>query len=138
MSKRIFNEDQIRELLANPNVSRCSDKSITYSKTFKVLAVKKYYEGGYSPNMIFKEAGFNKQVIGKDAPNQCLRRWKKIYRSQGEGKLRVETRGKHNKGGRPKMKGLTDAEKIKRMEIEIAYLKAEKDFFMKLRAAKKR
>ena len=59
MSKRIFNEDQIRELLANPNVSRCSDKSITYSKTFKVLAVKKYYEGGYSPNVIFKEAGFN-------------------------------------------------------------------------------
>jgi transposase len=138
MSKRIFSEDQIRELLANPNVSRCSDKSITYNKTFKVLAVKKYYEGGYSSRMIFKEAGFNIAMIGKDVPNQCLKRWKKIYRSKGEDKLRVETRGRRYKGGRPKMKGLTDAEKIKRMEIEIAYLKAENDFFMKLRAAKKR
>src|SRR5665811_2559470 len=47
MSKRIFNEDQIKELLANPNVSRCSEKSITYGKAFKILAIKKYYEEGY-------------------------------------------------------------------------------------------
>lgn len=138
MSKRIFSKDQIRELLTNPNVSRCSNKSITYNKTFKVLAVKKYYKEGCSPNMIFKEAGFNMDMIGKYTPKRCLYGWKKIYKSEGEDKLRVETRGKHNKGGRPKMKGLTDAEKIKRMEIEIAYLKAENDFFMKLRAAKKR
>jgi len=138
MSKRRFSEVQIQELLANPNVSRCSDKSISYSKEFKVLAVKKYYEEGYSPRMIFEEAGFERQVIGEDIPGHCLHRWNKVYRDKGEGKLRVETRGKHHKGGRPKTKGLTDTDKIKRMEIEIAYLKAENDFLAKLRAAKKR
>ncbi len=138
MSKRIFSEDQIKELLDNPNVSRCSDKSITYSKEFKVLAVKKYYEEGYSSRMIFKEAGFNIVDIGKDTPKNCLSSWKRTYKTKGIDKLMIETRGKHHRGGRPRTKGLTDAEKIKRMKIEIAYLKAENDFLVKLRAAKKR
>ncbi len=138
MSKRRFSEVQIQELLANPNVSRCSDKSISYSKEFKVLAVKKYYEEGYSPRMIFEEAGFDMATVGKENPERCLNSWRRVYNTRGVDKLKIETRGKHHKGGRPKTKGLTDTDKIKRMEIEIAYLKAENDFLAKLRAAKKR
>jgi transposase len=138
MSKRMFSEDQIKELLSNPNISCCSDKSITYSKDFKVLAVKKYYDDGYSPNMIFKEAGINRNIIGQKAPGHCLQRWRTTYKTKGEGVLKLETRGKHNGGGRPKIKDLTESDRIKRMEIEIAYLKAENDFLAKLRAAKKR
>jgi transposase-like protein len=85
---------------------------------------------------IFEEANFNLALIGRDAPNECLRRWRKIYNFRGADRLSVETRGKG--GGRPRKNGLTDAEKIKRMEVEIAYLKAENDFLAKLRAAKKR
>lgn len=135
MSKRIFTTAEIKGLSKNKNVSKCSDKSITYNKHFKVLAVKKYYEEGYSPTMIFKEAGFDRQMIGEDAPDQCLKRWKKIYRSKGEDKLRVETRGVT---GRPRKKWSSDVERIKYLEIENAYLKAENDFLVKLRAAKKR
>jgi transposase-like protein len=138
MSKRILNEDQIKELLANPNVSRCSNKSITYSKAFKVLAIKQYYEEGYNSKMIFEEAGFNIETIGRDNPKRCLYGWRKIYKSKGEDRLKIETRGKHRQGGRPKTRGVTDNDRIKRMEIEIAYLKAENDFLVKLRAAKKR
>jgi transposase len=137
MSKRIFNKDQIKELLANPNVFRCSDKFITYAKEFKILAVKKYYEEGYSSRMIFEEAGFNIAMIGKNNPKRSLYRWKKTYKTRGESGLEIKS-GISNRGGRPKTKNLTDAEKIKYLEIENAYLKAEKDFFMKLRAAKKR
>jgi len=138
MSKRIFSEDQIKELLDNPNVSRCSKESITYSKEFKVSAVKKYYEEGCSSRIIFKEAGFNLSIIGKNIPDDRLYLWRKIYKLKGVDKLKIETRGKHHRGGRPRIRGLTDAEKIKYLEIENAYLKAENDFFMKLRAAKKR
>lgn len=138
MSKRRFNEAQIKELQANPNIERCSDKSISYSKEFKVLAIKKYYEKGYSPIMIFNEAGLSRQVIGLDTPNNCLRSWRNIYMTKGEKRLSIETRGKHPNGGRPKTRGLTDADKINRLEIEVAYLKAENDFLAKLRAAKKR
>ena len=138
MSKRKFDEMQIKELLSNPNISRCSDKSITYSKEFKVLAVKKYYEEGYSPVMIFDEAGIDRQIIGLDSPDACLQRWRTVYKRKGEARLKTETRGKSHGGGRPKTKGVSDSDRIKRLEIENAYLKAENDFLVKLRAAKKR
>lgn len=138
MSKRRFTEAQIEELSKNTNISKCSDKSITYSKEFKMFAVNKYYEDGYSPGMIFEEGGFDRQIIGKDSPEVCLQRWRTIYNMRGPEGLNSEARGKHHKGGRPKTKGLSDTDKIKRMAIEIAYLKAENDFLSKLRAAKKR
>ena len=138
MSKRRFSEAQIKKLLANPNISRCSDKSITYSKEFKILAVKKYYEEGCSPVMIFEEAGINRQIIGLDSPDACLQRWRTVYKRKGKDRLMVETRGRSHGGGRPKTKGVSDTDKMKRMEIEIAYLKAENVFLVKLRAAKKR
>lgn len=140
MSKRRFSEAQIKELLSNPNIEKCSEKSISYSKEFKLLAVKKYYEAGWSPVMIFEEAGIDRQLIGLDKPNACLKCWRKIYATQGVSKLMFETRGRGigNGKGRPRIKGVTDADKIKRLEIENAYLKAENDFLVKLRAAKKR
>ena len=138
MSKRRFTEAQIAELSQNKNISRCSAKSITYSKDFKLLAVKKYYEGGYSPGMIFEEAGLDIQLIGLNAPKDCLKSWKKVYKAKGEQGLSMEMRGKHGKGGRPRTKDISDIDKVKRLEIEVAYLKAENDFLVKLRAAKKR
>jgi hypothetical protein len=137
MSKRIFTTADIKELSKNKNVSKCSDKSITYSKHFKVLAVKKYYEEGYSPSMIFNEAGFDVKLIGKDVPSDCLHRWKKIYNNKGKDALNIETRGLSS-AGRLRRKWNSEAEKIEYLEIEIAYLKAENDFLVKLRAAKKR
>lgn len=137
MSKRRFTEAQIAELSKNKNVSRCSEKSITYDKKFKIWAVEQYAQGQGAVS-IFKEANFNLELIGKKTPKNYLGSWRKIYSLKGADGLRVETRGKGKSGGRPKKNGLTDAEKIKRMEVEIAYLKAENDFLAKLRAAKKR
>ena len=135
MSTRRFTTDQIAELSKNKNVTKCSNKAITYSQKFKLLAVNQYY-AGLSTRQIFREAGFDLRIIGDDIPDTSLKRWKKIYNTRGPSRLSMETRGQQ--GGRPKTKGLTDAERIKRMEIEIAYLKAENDFLAKLRAAKKR
>lgn len=137
MSKRRLTNEQITELLKNENVVRCSTKSISYSKKFMVSAVKRYEEG-FAATQIFKEAGFDLSVIGQDRPKDRIGSWRKIYETRGVDRLNIETRGKHHKGGRPRTRGLTDADKIKRMTIEIAYLKAENDFLAKLRAAKKR
>ena len=67
-----------------------------------------------------------------------MNRWRTTYNKKGVDYLKNDNRGKSHKGGRPKIKGITEKERIKRMEIEIAYLKAENDFLVKLRAAKKR
>ena len=136
MSKRRFTKEQIEGLMDNPNVVRCSKKAITYAKQFKVTAVKQSNEDGLSGVNIFKQAGFNLEVVGKDTADYCLKAWRKIYRKYGEQGLLKDRRGtkKGNSKGRMKMKGLTDAQKIERLETTIAYLKAENDFLAKLRA----
>ncbi len=133
MNKRIFNKEQIKTLLQNPNVAGFSEKSISYRKDFKILAVKKYREG-LSPSEIFRQAGFDMDTIGRRTPKDCLRRWLKISREKGEMGLRVDGRTMSKAGGRPKsLASLTDEEKLKRLETEVAYLKEENRFLAKLR-----
>jgi len=136
MSKRRFTAGQINDLLNNKNVIRCSEKSITYSPGFKVAAVKRYREEGAGSKQIFEEAGFDLGVIGRDSPKDCLKCWTKIFKRRGMEALSVERRGKSvGVGkGRPRIRGLTDTQKIKRLELTVAYLKAENDFLAKLRA----
>lgn len=131
MSKRIFTSEQIDQIAKNENVSRCSERSITYSKDFKMKSVKLYQEGLTSTE-IFRQAGFDLNLLGRDQPKSCLKRWNKSFRTKGESGLK-ETRG--SAGGRPKKpRDKSDADKIKRLEIENAYLKAENDFLARLRA----
>ena len=137
MSKRIFNKEQIEALLRNPNVAGCSERSISYRKDFKVLAMRKYRDG-LSSSEIFRQAGFDIDLIGRDKPKGCLRRWRDILKSKGEAGLRIDGRGQSKAGGRPRsLANLTDKEKLKRLEAEVAYLKAENDFLAKLRAKRR-
>jgi hypothetical protein len=130
MSKRIFAKDQIKILLQNQNVEMCSERSISYRKDFKVLAVKKYHEG-LPPNEIFKQARFDIDMIGHETPKNCLGRWRKVFKDKGIRELSVETRGRG--GGRPKTNWLDKKEKIRHLEAEVAYLKEENRFLAKLR-----
>lgn len=135
MSKRRFNKEQINELIKNKNVVKCSEKSIKYTSAFKIKAVKQYNEDGLTANQIFKEAGFDRCLIGKNNPKDCLQLWKKIYAAKGESGLSTENRGKG--GGRPKIKYKSDKEKIKYLEAKVAYMDAENDFLAKLQGLKR-
>jgi transposase len=135
MSKRIFTRKQIEELLKNKSIAKCSEKSITFSKDFKIRAVTLYEEHGLTPQEIFRDAGLDLNMIGRKMPKNCMKRWNKSYRAKGRDGL-LETRGKAKGGGRPKTKYLNDGEKIKYLEAQVAYLKAENDFLAKLRAAR--
>ena len=137
MSKRLFNQEQINELLRNKNVAKCSERSISYTGAFKIKAVKQYNDEGLVPNQIFKEAGFDLHLIGRHNPKDCLQTWKKIYASKGRDGLSAESRGKSKGGGRPKIRYKNDKEKIEYLEAKIAYLDAENDFLAKLRGLKR-
>lgn len=112
----------------------------SYSKEFKVKAVKQYNEEGLTPKEIFKRSGIDLNPTSKKNPNHCLSRWNKIYRKHGEQGLMEENRGKKSKhGGRPKtIKFKDEKEKIKYLESQVKYLKAENDFLIKLRAQKRK
>ena len=132
MSRRTFTKEQIDGMRRNPNVSYCSDRSITYTRDFKLLAIR-LYEQGLTSSEIFRQAGFDLGLIGRQQPKQCLHRWLKLFRREGENGL-SDQRGKSGRGGRPRTKGVTNANRIERLEAEVAYLKAENDFLAKLRA----
>jgi len=131
MSKRRLNKEQMEQLLSNPNISKCSEKAITYSKEFKIRAVSQY-QSGLTAKQIFNEANLGVELVGENSAKNCIRDWVKIYKTKGVGTLAVEARGRC--GGRPKTKWTSDADKIKYLEAKVAYLKAENDFLIKLRA----
>ena len=130
MSKRIFTKEQIEELLKNKNITKCSKRSITYNKDFKIDALSKYKEG-FSPKEIFKDAGFDLDLIGKESPKYNIHRWKKTFNTKGIEYLSKETRGKN--GGRPKSNFDNEKEKLKYLEHKIAYLEEENRFLKELR-----
>jgi len=129
MNKKLFNEEQIKNLLKNPNVIKCDCKNITYSSSFKKLAVKLYIENGLSASLIFSEAGFNPDIIGKYRSKSCLRDWLGIYKIKG-----LEGFEHNNKNKQYKIGNKIETDRIKRLEAENAYLRAENDFLIKLRA----
>jgi transposase-like protein len=139
MGRRIFTEEQIAELLKNKNIRTCSPKAVSYAREFKVWAVKQYNEQGLTATAIFEVAGFDLQLLGKNAPQYSLSEWRKVYATKGVKGLELENRGKAkgSRKGRPKTKGLTDQDKILRLEAHVAYLKAENDFLAKLRAQRR-
>lgn len=136
MSRRRFTKKEVDELLTNPNVHRCSDRSITYSQEFKKRAIL-LYEQGLTSTEIFHQAGLDLELIGRETPKRCLGSWRKIVKKKGVEGL-VESRGKNGKGGgRPKTKSLSDTDRIEYLETQIAYLKAENAFLAKLRAKRR-
>ena len=131
-----YSEDHLRQLRDNPNVKRCSSKSITYAPAFKQRAVKQYYEEGLSPRQIFLKAGFDLQVLGKYKPKNCLRLWKGIYKAKGLATLvsDIDPRGKNRLG---KKKTKFDESDPNYLKAKIAYLEAENNFLRKLKTKPK-
>jgi transposase len=130
MSKIIFNSFQMKQLEKNSNVSKVSDRSISYKPEFKVKAVLENLKGK-SPLQIFIENGFDLEIIGKDKPGQCLDRWRTTYKIYGEDGFYTERRGKGSTG-RPNSKAQTAEQKLKKAEARIAFLEAEVAFLKKL------
>ena len=138
MKQNHLNQEQIAELLKKDCIAKCSPKSISYSNKFKILAIRQYAKG-MTVRQIFNKVGLVPELIGDYRAKECLRRWRKKLKTKGETGLLIDERGSA-KGygmGRPKTKGVTDVDKIKRLKIEVAYLKAKNDFLVKLRAQRK-
>ncbi len=133
----MFNEEQVKELVKNKNVLRCSAKSITYSQTFKLRAIKQYFEEGLGPNQIFEEAGFPRSWLGEYRARNCLKLWRNKYNKEGQESLLKENRGAPGKSNK-RLHPANDKSKIEYLETKIAYLEAENDFLAKLRGLKRK
>lgn len=131
MKRKKFTEQEKEILLKNKNILDVSETTIKYCPEFKVKAVKEYYAGN-SPIMIFLNANFDINLIGRENPEKCVKRWRYIYKEQGEQGLLKDKRGKG--AGRPRTKPLSIEEEVKQLKARNAYLEAENDFLKKLKA----
>jgi transposase len=124
MSKRLFSNERISELELNPNVTKCSDKSITYAGHFKVLAVDQFKNGGIAPHTIFYNNGFSESDVSKRRAAWLVRDWTIKYQSKGIESLITETRGRKSSsftGKKPK--DHTSKEYVEWLEAEVAFLR---------------
>ncbi|MBS3949784.1 MAG: IS3 family transposase [Peptococcaceae bacterium] len=130
MAERLFSAEAQEKLMQNKNVIKVSETSITYSVDFKIEAVRANVVGGKPPSLIFLDAGFDLEMIGRDNPKRCLRRWRPVLEKLGEEGLRNDQRGK-NSTGRPTERELTIEEKLRRAEAKVRYLEKENELLKK-------
>ena len=129
--RTIFSNEEILRLRQNPCVSSCTDRSIIYTYEFKKRALELHAQGT-SSREIWRRAGFDISKWNKDYCKDTIKDWKQIVRKRGfEGLSKLRGTGAT---GRPKTKGVTESDKIKRLELQVKYPKAENEFLAKLRA----
>lgn len=116
ISKNIHKEFQIKELENYFNVLSTTERSISYSSGFKLKAVKDY-ENGKIPSQIYIV-----DMIGKDQPKRCLKRWRDPYERFGEEGFLTERRGKGSTG-RPSSKHLSMEETLRKLRHELNFLR---------------
>ena len=125
-----FSKEEQALLLKNKNVAKVTDRSITYSNVFKVSAIESYAKGKF-PAEIFREAGFDLNIIGNENPGRSLDRWKRTYLTIGENGLTGERRGRGGMG-RPQNSEMSLEERLIAAEAKLAYLEMENEFLKKL------
>lgn len=131
MKRKPYTVQEKEELLKSAAIEKIANSSATYSKEFKVFAVGEYITGK-TPMQIFIEAGININILGREQPERCLIRWRKIHDKYGINGLLQENRG-IGSSGRPTKKVLTTEEKLKKLEQENEILKEQVHFLKKLR-----
>ena len=126
MSNKIFTIEEQEKLRVNPYVKNVTDKSITYTEEFREYFINQY-NLGKSPKEIFKEAGFDINILGNKRIKSNTNRFKKMSeRIEGFKDTREEN------SGRPLKHELTDEEKIVKLKEENLKLKQQLEFLKKM------
>ena len=126
-----YSSDQVAQLEKNPCVWRVSQRMIHYTYEFKKRALDLYTEG-IKPDDIWKQAGFDVSVWKKNYCMYTLKDWKRLVRKGGLERL-TKPSGIQADGGYERAKS-PEADRVRRLELQVRYLEAENDFLARLRA----
>ena len=129
--RTIFSSEDIAELKANPSVFCVSERSVIYTYEFKVQALELHAEG-VSAKDIWRRSGFDISKWKKDYCRYNIRDWRRIVQRRGLEGLTNFSGRQIDRG--PSTGETVDADKVRRLELQVRYLKAENSFLAKLRA----
>ena len=139
MGRGRFTEEEMNCLLQNPYVADVSRTSIAYSREFKQLFMEEY-TAGRRPVQIFRDAGFDIEILGSKRIERACARWKESYESGTLGSREAVLHKGEEPGKQQDAAGKYDLEQIKsnkrklvdhcrEQEKIIRMLKAEVEFF---------
>ncbi len=126
--RTIFSNEEVAILKQNPCVFSCTCNLINYTYEFKKCALE-LRESGVSAKEIWRRSGFDVTRWKKHYFRLTIRDWKRVVEKNG-----IE--GLKKPGGVQFDRGpiYTKIDTIKRLELQVKYLKAENDFLAELRA----
>ena len=126
MSNILFDEEQQKQLRANHWVKSVTEKSISFTEDFKVHFINEYNLGKL-PKQIFKDAGFDINMLGDKRIEQCTARYKRQNkRIEGFHDTRA------NNSGRRIGKELSIEEENELLKKQNAKLQQELEFLKKM------
>lgn len=129
--RTIFSSEQIAKLERNPCVFSCGQRSISYTYEFKKRALDLYFQG-IKPDEIWKQAGFDIGIWKKDYCKYTIKDWRRMVERGGleslTGPSGVQADGGYRRAKSP------EADRVRRLELQVRYLEKENDFLAKLRA----
>ena len=128
--RTIFTGEQIAKLEKNPCVWRVTERSIHYTYDFKKRALD-LYKQGIKPDDIWKQAGFDVSIWKKDYCRYTIKDWRRMVRKEGLESL-TKPSGIQYDGGYKRAKS-PEADRVRRLELQVQYLEAENTFLAHLR-----
>ncbi len=129
--RTIFTSKQIAQLKKNPCVWRVSERSTHYTYEFKKRALDLHAQGIKSDE-IWRQAGFDVSIWKKDYCRYTLKDWRRMVRKGGLESL-IKPSGVQADGGYKRARS-PEADRVRRLGLQVRYLEAENAFLAKLRA----
>jgi transposase len=127
MNQKKFTEKEMNELRKHPYVQSVTSTLITYTDEFKRIFIAEDRDGKL-PREIFRDHGFDVDLLGGSRIRKAAYRWRKAYKKQGIDGLNDAR--KHP--GKKEKKEVSLQEQNARMEAQIQFLKAENELLKKL------
>lgn len=123
-----FSSEQVKALKSNPCVFNCTRNSINYTFEFKKRALE-LHATGITAREIWLRSDFDVSFWRKQYFRETLRDWRRIVKTKGIEGLLQPGGIQFDRG--PSPDGL---DQVKRLELQVKYLRAENNFLAKLRA----
>lgn len=129
--RTLFTSEQIVQLRAHPCVWRVTERSIHYTYDFKKRALDLYSQG-IKPDDIWRHADFEISIWKKYYCRYTLKDWRRMVKKGGLESL-TNPSGVQADGGYRRARA-PEADRVRRLELQVRYLEVENAFLSKLRA----